>query len=145
MNTYLFLNKLLQVKGIRNGKAPFDGLAGIESLDPVLDMLKLVEINIQEGKSVGPAEDGNVGNGELLADQPWSTFESLFRLFGQSGIQDRIQSFRLGDVSLDGVGDLLGRKAEEMVCLSLVTSVLNLLLVRAVEVHLHRSNTTMLP
>lgn len=106
-------------------------------------MLKRPDLDAGPLGPVDPAEAGQVRDGALVADEPGALGAGLAALVqqafgpgvrrfgarvgrpvvgelgGQPALEDGVEPFGLRLVALDGVGDLLGRVAVEVVCLAL--------------------------
>ena len=120
----MFIHQSVLIMFLRHGQAPLNGFSGSDTVAPFGDTRKVGKIDGEEIDPVDPAETGQVGDGDLIADQPWPAGSGGLLVLGlllhlQLLLHDRIESFGLGQVAIDSVRDLFRREGCEMIGLTL--------------------------
>ena len=119
----MFFQQSRLIVFLRDGQAPLNAVSGGDALTPFGYVRKGGEIDGEEIDPVDPAETGQVGDRYLIADQP-RPVGSFLVVLGlllqlQLLLHNRIESFGLGQVAIDSVGDLFRRVSCEMIGLTL--------------------------
>lgn len=81
------------------------------AVKPLLDVGELVQVHARPHGYIGPADDGHVSDGELVAHDVVAA--------GQARVEDAVEALCLAYVALDGIGGLVFAVADEVVCLAL--------------------------
>lgn len=88
-----------------NRNTPLDCWASIDSLPPLVQVGKLLEVDTSKVRDVDPAEVGNVCSRVFVSDEVLAALEA--------NVEDSVQTFSLADVSLRRVWNaLLGQAVE---------------------------------
>jgi len=113
IRSILILEPLLDIKRLWDVGTLFDRWPRRHHFLPLLQGWELVDLNASPGRPHDPADAGDVGNGDVVANNE-SGFRELEML-----VQHTVQTPRLIDITIDAVLDLLRCVPHKMVGLAL--------------------------